>query len=137
MAYGDVENLIRDWIDTITGPNVTVIVEPDSGIPDNLTYSMPLVAVARFGGADTVLTIDTAHIDVDVFASDYGYARTLAHDLWTRARRDLPGLHVAPLVVARTRTIASPVSRPWQATGVHRVGLSIEVTVHARIGNPT
>ena len=137
MAYGDVETLIQAWIGTVVADTVTVVVtsdEPDDGIPTDLTYRLPLVGVARVGGADDVITLDRATVDIDCYAADYRHARDLALDLWTRVRRDLPGHTTGTSTVARTRVTAAPVRRPWDAAAIYRVGMTAEITAHVRIG---
>lgn len=135
--YGDVETLLTGWIETVVADTVTVVVatdEPDDGLPVDLTYRLPLVAVARVGGADDTITLDRATVDIDVFASDYRHARDLALDLWARVRRDLPGHTSGTSTVARTRITAAPVRRPWDAPAIYRVGMTAEITAHVRIG---
>lgn len=135
--YGDVETLLTGWLEGVVAAGVTVVVtsdEPDDGLPVDLTYRLPLVGVARVGGADDTVTLDRATVDIDCFAADYGHARDLALDLWARVRRDLPGYTSGTSTVARTRITAAPVRRPWDAPSIYRVGMTVEITAHVRIG---
>lgn len=133
MAYGDVEELVRAWIDSVTDPGVTVIVEPAEGLPADLAYRLPLVAVSRFGGGDDVLTLDRAELDVDVFASTYQYARALAETLRLSLRLDLAGYTVDGCTAARIRTLSAPRRLDWQAANIHRVNATYEIVTHSRL----
>lgn len=135
--YGDVETFLRDWADTVLAdhtPTVTVIVEPEDGMPPDLAYRLPLVAVARFGGADDTITLDTANVDIDAYCADHQHAYRLARRLWTAARLDLPGHHADRMVAARVRTLTAAIARPWDAQQIRKAGFSAEVAVHHRLG---
>lgn len=133
MPYGDAETLLRDWADTVTDTNVTVIVEGDEGLPTNLVDLVPLVAVSRFGGGDNTITLDAGNFDVDTYAATHADAKRIAEALRTAIRLNLPGHTTPGLTVARTRTITAPTGRDWQHTNVFLVGASYQITTHARL----
>lgn len=131
MAYADVEVMLRDWLDTNTASGVTVIVQPDDGLPTDLTYLLPLIAVQRIGGLDDTLSLDTATVDVDVFAATHGTAKTLAEQVRSLMRLTLPGTTSGGLTVARVRTGTAPTGRDWQAQSIHLVSATYELVAHA------
>lgn len=133
-GYGSVETLLQAALTAaIADSAVTVVVEPQHGLPRDLAYHLPVVTIVRSGGADRVLTLDEAVVDVDVYAADYQHARDLAELIRRHVRLNLPGHHAGGLVVSRTGTNTGPISRPWLAENIHRVGATYDLTVHARL----
>lgn len=103
----------------------------------------PLIQVLVFGGADTSPATDLVNIDVDVYVppgSDGEPAAPAAHDLAELVRHlmlnQLPGTTTAvggaTGTVTTVRTIARPIRRPYDESGVRRVHASYAVRVNSR-----
>ena len=104
-------------------------------LPADLADVLPVIRVERFGGGDSVLTLDDANVDVDVYAADRASADVLAEQVRLFMRTGLPGTVVADgaAVVARVRTITGPNRLPYDNTGLTRVGAAYQVTLHSRL----
>lgn len=99
--------------------------------PSNLADVLPCIVITRFGGAeDEVYTFDNANVDFDVYAATRGAARTLAHQVRTWVRKELPGTTIGSAAVGRTRTITAPVWTPYDNTAVRRFTYSARIRLH-------
>lgn len=127
MPYPDVEALLITWLTGDLPPDTATFTDE---LPYNLTYALPLIAVARFGGADTVLTLDRAHLDIDVFAGTRHAAKHLAEQVRESLRTRLQGATVDGTVVARVQTISAPTHTPWDDRQTRRVTAAYALTVH-------
>ena len=126
MPYPDVERLLVTYL----GDALAVRVVTD--LPANLQQVLPLVQVARIGGADDVV-LDAARVDVDVFATGRGAAVELAERCRGALRFGLAGQVVDGVTVYRVRTGEGPAWRPYEDTaGVRRFGAVYEITTHYR-----
>lgn len=103
-------------------------------VPPNLTHAVPLVTVARFGGADKNVVIDQPVVQLDVFASTADSAEDLAEDLRTALRTRLPKYTFGGAVVGRVATFSGPQLLPWSSSNVWRVSARYELTVHQYSG---
>src|SRR2546421_8536815 len=107
-GYADAEDLFQTWLQTVLGYENVAQEQPT-----NLTFLMPLIVVERFGGADTVITLDRPHLDVDVFAPDRAGAKAHANTIWQAARTRMPGyVYQRQTVVNGVNTIGGPVHAP-------------------------
>jgi hypothetical protein len=125
VAPADEEALVRNWLRTQLGAEVTVRTE----LPTNVNDSLPLVCVERIGGADTLPGVDEPHIDIDVFAEGVA-AKTLAAQVHDLIRQHLPGASVDGSTVARVRTILGFTRRDWDTTAVRRRSATYAVVIH-------
>lgn len=98
--------------------------------PPNLVHVVPLVTIARYGGADTTAVIDKPAVAVDVFASSADRAEELAEDLRTALRTRLVKHVYSGAVVGAVATILAPQILPWAQTNVWRAGARYQLTIH-------
>lgn len=101
-------------------------------LPADMT-SLPIVQVVRFAGADEVMTLDQAAVDIDVFHTDRAAAHALADLIRRDIRFDLPGYMLGGAVVANTETISGPKWLPYDNTNLRRNQSSYRVTVHSTL----
>jgi hypothetical protein len=122
--------LIKDLLATLLSIE-KVFREP----PSNLQFELPLVVVARFGGADRVVTHDVARVDIDYYASTEDTAEAGAESIRTMMRTRTRGRIFQGAAVGRVNTISAPRLLPWEASGnVFRCGAAYEMVVHQYTG---
>jgi hypothetical protein len=127
VPYPDVERLLVTYLGAALGVRVV------TDLPANLQQILPLVQVGRVGGADDVVTIDHARVDVDVVATGRGAAVELAERCRDALRMSLPGQVVDGVTVSRVRTGKGPAWRPYDdTTNVRRFGATYEITTRYR-----
>lgn len=129
MPYALAETVVLTWLKTRLSALIPAVQFRDE-LPYNLTFVTPLIVVERFGGADTVLGLDGAHIDVDVFHLTKDAAMLLAEVVRQSLRRDLPQKTIAGAVVSRVETISGPSRTPWDDAEARRVSASYRITLH-------
>lgn len=122
------ESLVRDWLAT-QFTDCRVVTE----LPANLASVVPLIQVVRFGGADEFITIDTANIDIDVFASSRTEARLISEEVRTAVRLYLPGYigYGAGGAVQSVTTISAPRWVPYDNTSLRRFTAAYRITIHS------
>lgn len=130
-GYPDFEQLLADWLKTrfTDIPRIVAGDIPDD-VPPNLPTVVPVIMVARYGGADTVPGFDTPAVDVDVFASTRLTARSIAERVRRELRLNLPRQVLSGATVTRVQTISPPTSAPWDASAVRRYTAAYQVGVH-------
>lgn len=121
----DVEVLLIGWLQEQLGDGIVVRDELDN----RLLEELPTVQVERVGGTDDGLRLDRALVDIDVYAATRGDAADLAAIIRGLLLR-LPGLTVAGAVVGRVRTESAPAARPYENTGLRRVGGTYSLYLH-------
>ncbi len=85
--YADVETRLAPWLHEQVGHKVWA----DPGIPDNWPFTAPLITVRRGPGeGDTALTLDSALLDIDVYAKVADHARQVAEQVRSAMRLVLP-----------------------------------------------
>lgn len=120
------EHVVVAWLEAdLTG--VRVVTET----PKDLATEVPLVQVVGIGGSDSVLTLDTATIDVDAFALTREAARDLAERARTSMRVTLPGRTVAGAFVARVETVSAPKWVPYDNTALRRFVATYRVDIRS------
>lgn len=122
----DVELLIIQWLQAQLGSGVVVRDELDN----NLLAELPTVQVERLAGDDDGFRLDRALVDVDVYAATRGGAIALALQVRGLLQTQLPGSTAGDAVVGRVRTIAAPGPRPYENTGLRRIGATYEIHSH-------
>ena len=123
----EAESVLVSWA-RATFPDARVFTEA----PANLEDVLPAIGVSRFGGADTELyNIDEPVMDFDCYAATRGEARTLAYDLRTALRRDLPGQTVAGAFVQRVRSLSGPLWTPYDNTNLRRFTYSAQIRLRS------
>lgn len=99
--------------------------------PADLATVLPCIVVTRFGGTeDSVYVFDNPSVDFDCYAATRAEARTLAHQVRTWVRRDLPGQTVGGAFVLRTQTITGPIWTPYDNTNVRRFTYAAQIRLH-------
>lgn len=128
--YASPRLLLKTWLTDVLGyPNVTYRV------PTNLMTVMPVVVVARFGGADDTLTLDKANMDYDVYAADEDAAEAQAEHIRRELRLHLTGYQFGRTVVSKVETIAAPQERPYDSRATAwRYGGSCRIHLHQYAG---
>lgn len=100
--------------------------------PANLADVLPCIVITRFGGTeDTFYTFDNPSIDFDCYAATRKAARTLAHQVRTWVRQELPGSTIGGAFVLRTQTISGPIWTPYENTNVRRFTYSAQIRLHS------
>jgi hypothetical protein len=125
MAFVDVELMLTTYIRTRQGCTAAV------DVPANLVAAVPVAVVRRIAGADTILTLDQAVVDVDVYAADRAAARLLSDQIRSDFRLHLSGYVFGGGVVAKVETSSGPVWVPYDNTNVRRYTATYRVTVHS------
>lgn len=123
----DVELLIIEWLQAQLGSGVVVRDELDN----NLLNELPTVQVERLpAGDDDGFRLDRALVDIDVYAATRGAAVAMALQVRGLLLGSLPGSTTGGAVVGRVRTEAAPGVRPYENTGLRRVGATYEIHSH-------
>lgn len=126
--YAIAETVLTTWLKAAF-PLARVVTE----LPANLATVVPCIQVTRFGGADDVITLDAAHIDIDCYTVDRTTARVLAEQVRTSLRLQLPGQIVAGGTVALVSTISAPTWTPYDNTALRRFVASYRVVIHSHV----
>jgi hypothetical protein len=118
----------------------------DPSLPDRWEFNAPIVHIQRgqdFG--DEHLTLDSALLDVDIYAMVADHARALGEQIRTLIRLTLP-LHTFDngLFVKSTGTVMAPCWQPFRDPGgsnrsaitanIARRGATYRVLLHGMIG---
>ncbi|MER7507082.1 hypothetical protein ABTX82_01835 [Streptomyces lavendulae] len=123
----DVELLVIQWLQAQLGAGVVVRDELDNNLLDEL----PTVQVERLpAGGDDGFRLDQALVDVDVYASTRGAAVALAIQIRGLLLGTLPGTTAGGAVVGRVATLTAPGARPYENTGLRRIGATYEIYSH-------
>lgn len=129
------ESLVRGWLATQFPSPIRVVTE----LPADLAASQ-VIQVTRFGGSDDLLVLDTANIDIDVYAaatntvggaSSRSAAETLAEQVRTALRLHLPGVSTGGGFVASVTTISAPRWVPYDNTALRRFVASYRITIRS------
>lgn len=123
----DVELLVIQWLQGQLGSGVIVRDELDNNLLDEL----PTVQVERLPtGDDDGFRLDRALVDIDAYAASRSAAIALAMQIRGLILGALPGSSTGGAVVSRVRTVAAPGARPYENTGLRRVGATYEIYSH-------
>ncbi|MEV6548009.1 hypothetical protein AB0M57_04775 [Streptomyces sp. NPDC051597] len=123
----DVEVLLIGWLQSQLGSGVVVRDELDN----NLMNELPTVSVERLpGGDDDGYRLDRALVDVDVYAATRGDAVRLAAAIRGLLLTQLAGSKTSSAVVGAIRTESAPGIRPYENTGLRRVGATYSIICH-------
>jgi hypothetical protein len=124
VPYPDIERLLVARLAGVLGVRFV------TDLPSNLQQVLPLGQVNRIGGADDVITLDRANVDVDAYAGSRAAALELAERVREDLRMALPGAALpGGVVVCRVETLSGPAWRPYDdAGGVRRFGATYQIT---------
>ena len=135
VGLASAETLVAAWLRAQFSPT-RVVVE----LPANLADVLPVIQVTRFGGSDDVITLDSANIDIDVFASaantvggasSRSAAETLSEQVRSALRLHLPGYAASGAAVQSVTTISAPRWVPYDNTSLRRFVASYRITIHS------
>jgi len=133
----DIEQILVDWL-----VEQTEAARVGTKLPADLEAALADGAVVRlgtFGGADDVISIDTANVDIEVFTGPDGdgnpttdVCHDFAEEIRELVRVQLPGHHTAEATILRTRTITRPTERDWDTSAICRYQAAYAVTFKTR-----
>jgi hypothetical protein len=123
----DVELLLIQWLQDKLGSGTVVRDELDN----QLLEELPTVQVERMPlGGDDGFRVDQAFIDINVYAATRQSATTLAGQIRGLLLTELPGSTTGGAVIGRVSTVTAPAARPYENTGLRRVGAAYEIYSH-------
>ena len=131
MTYVDVELLLVGWLSSLVPDGCRVCTD----LPATLQDELPVVQVVRApGGGDGTLTIDTAVVDVEVYAADRAGAVGLAEVVRGLLRLRLPGWFDGRATVLAVETSSPPIWRPYDdAARIRRFGATYVIKVQSAV----
>lgn len=122
----DVEELLIGWLQA-EFPDAVVRDETDN----NLLNELPTIQVEQLpGGGDDGFRLTRALVDVDVFAETKAEAVALAQQIRGRLASQLSGSSTDTAVVSRIGVESLPAKRPYENTGLRRVGATYSIYLH-------
>lgn len=121
----DLELLLVPWLAATLG--VRAVTE----VPGTLSAAVPLLRVARVGGADddNDPKFDAPTISIDWFGMNRQAASDLATAGHLAMRVTLPGKTLNGSTITFVQTISGPSWRPWDDTDVRRYGSTYRLHV--------
>lgn len=123
----DIELDLIGWLQAKAGPGVVVRDEVDNNLLDEL----PTVQVQRIpAGGDDGLRLDRALVDIDVYAATRGEAIRLAGQIRGWLLVELAGSATSRAVYGRVTSSPPPAVRPYENTGLRRVGATYQIYSH-------
>lgn len=122
----DIEVELIAWLDERLGTDVVVRDELDNALLDEL----PTVQVQRVAGDDDGVRLDRALVDVDVYAATRSDAAALGATIRGLLLTQLRGSASSSAVFGRISTVSAPSWRPYENTGLRRVGATYEIFFH-------
>ncbi|WP_275558485.1 hypothetical protein [Streptomyces sp. 5-6(2022)] len=122
----DVEVLLIGWLQA-RFPDAVVRDELDNNLADEL----PTIQVEQVpGGGDDGFRLTRTLVDVDVYAATKDEAVALAQEIRGRLARELSGSSTDSAVVGRVGVESLPARRPYENTGLRRVGATYSIFLH-------
>ncbi|MGV9352283.1 phage tail termination protein [Streptomyces misionensis] len=118
----EVMTALRDFL----GDGVVVRDELDNSLLEEL----PTVQVQVSGGDDDGYRLDRPFVDIDVYHSTRADAIALAATIRGWVLTQLRGSATETAVFGWTSTISRPAIRPYENTGLRRVGATYEIYCH-------
>ncbi|MFE9855606.1 hypothetical protein [Streptomyces sp. NPDC005780] len=123
----DIELDLIGWLQAKAGAGVVVRDEVDN----NLLNELPTVQVQRIpAGGDDGFRLDRALVDIDVYAATRGGAFDLALLIRGWLLTELPGAQTSRAVYGRVASSPPPAVRPYENTGLRRVGATYQIYSH-------
>ncbi len=118
LTYPSVPNLVITWVLGL-GDLLPAPVESSTALPLAYEQHLPFVRVARIGGSKEY-GIDRARVRLEVFASNYDTAESIALALETAIEWDLPNFTDGDGRVIETDLISGMDQTYWDDEGVTR-----------------
>lgn len=108
-------------------PQAVVRDETDN----NLLAELPTIQIQQVpGGGDDGLKLSRPIVDIDVYAATRADAITLAAAVHDWVTKELRGSASSTAVIGRTKGLTLPAPRPYENTGLRRVGATYEIFCH-------
>jgi hypothetical protein len=128
--YASVETLLTTWLQVTLGYENLA-----HELPTNLTFLMPLVVVERFGGNDATITLDTANVDIDVYAPTRADALAHGEHIRQAIRTKLRGYITGGVTFGQPQTISAPTIAPFDSKArVRRCTAAYRLLLHQFTG---
>ena len=121
----DVEAALVPWLNAHTSTRCL------TELPADLASVLPVIQVGRIGGADGVVSIDEATVDVTCFGASRITARALAYRVQSILRTALPGAVDTGGVVLRVQTVSGPTYLPFDDPNLRRFGATYQIVTQA------
>lgn len=121
----DIEAVLIAWL-TARLPGVVVRAELDN----NLANELPTVQVERAAGDDDGFRMDRALVDVDVYGATRSEASALSATVRGLLLSELRGSTSGGAVFGQIATVSAPSWRPYENTGMRRLGAMYEIYSH-------
>lgn len=122
----DVELELIGWTQSRVASGVVVRDELDN----RLLEELPTVQIEVVGGDDDGFRLDRALVDVNVYAATRAEAIALAAQLHGLYLTELRGSATETAVFGLVATVARPAVRPYENTGLRRVGATYAIHSH-------
>ncbi|MDH6610332.1 hypothetical protein M2164_005967 [Streptomyces sp. SAI-208] len=108
---------------------------PDAVVRDeldnNLLNELPTIQIQQIpGGGDDGVRLTRPLVDIDVYAATRADAITLARQVHDWVTRELRGSVSDGAVIGLTKGLTLPAPRPYENTGLRRVGATYEIFCH-------
>lgn len=123
----DIELDIIQWLQAKFGADALVRDELDN----NLLEKLPTVQVQRLpAGGDDGFRLDRALVDVDVYAATRAQAIQIAGQIRGWLLTELSGSRTSRAVYGRITSSPPPGARPYENTGLRRIGATYQIYSH-------
>jgi hypothetical protein len=123
----DIELDLIGWLQARFGEDAVVRDEVDN----NLLNELPTVQVQRLpAGGDDGFRLDRALVDIDVYAATRGEAIEIAATIRGWLMTQLAGSSTSRAVYGRITSSPPPAIRPYENTGLRRVGATYQIYSH-------
>jgi hypothetical protein len=123
----DIELDLIEWLQAKAGPSIVVRDEVDN----NLLAELPTIQVQRIpGGGDDGTRLDRALVDIDVYHRTRALALELAGQIRGWLLTELRGSQTDRAVYGRITSSPPPAVRPYENTGLRRVGATYQIYSH-------
>ncbi|WP_329472760.1 hypothetical protein OIE75_29870 [Streptomyces sp. NBC_01723] len=107
--------------------DVVVRDELDNGLLEEL----PTIQITQIPGGDLAAgRLARMLVDIDVYAATRAEAFTLARETVAWVERELRGSTTSTLTISRAGVVTLPAARPYENTGLRRVGGTFEIFCH-------
>lgn len=100
-------------------------------LDNSLLQELPTIQINQIpGGDDDGIRLGRMIVDIDVYAATRADAISLARDVHQWVTGELRGSHGESVVFGRTGALTLPAVRPYENTGLRRVGATYEIFCH-------
>ncbi|WP_260867879.1 hypothetical protein [Streptomyces sp. SAJ15] len=122
----DVEELLIGWLQA-RFPDAVVRDELDT----NLLEELPTIQVEQVpAGSDDGFRLTRALVDVDVYTETRAGAMAIAQQIHGLLMTELRGSATPTAVIGRIQAETLPARRPYENTGLRRVGATYSIYLH-------